>query len=513
MAVGVSIPTATVTEETQGTRTYAIAVCIFASLGGMFFGYDQGVTGGVIVMDNFLFDFCVGYEHNTYKDCTSSSRNMPENWTTFTTLYNVVYYIGCIVGAYIGGYIAQRYGRRVTIFNAGCLFTTGTLWVCLTPPKQHALVLMGRFFAGAGVGNSSFSLPIFGAEAAPKELRGILSGSMQAMNTTGMLLSNIVNNLVASSTYGWRITNAVALIPSFIVMIGIFTVPESPRWTYQVKGRGEARTVLKRLRQTEHVDKELDAIGDQLKMESKSVTWSTLWLDSSLLRRTLIAMSLQGLQQATGINPVLLYGGEIFRDVSGNGVLSLLILSIVFWLSTFPGMYWVDRVGRRRLLLIGAIGMAVGHLVSAITFTYGCNGNTTSSNCSVWAGYVMIIFTSIFIFNFAISWGPVCWIYPAEIFPTNVRAKAVTLSTMSNWLAGSAMIAVAKLFSYLNVNGVFYLFGFLSLVCFVFVYLFCPETKGLLLEDIEPLFITFEENANSSQPDYKCTSTPNQLRV
>ncbi|EQC33648.1 hypothetical protein SDRG_08752 [Saprolegnia diclina VS20] len=103
---------------TEGSRTYAIVVCVFASLGGIFFGYDQGVTGGVLVMDSFLNDFCVDYDGNSYTNCTAASADLPDNWSTFTTLYNVLYYIGCIFGAYLGGYIADKYGRRATIFSA-----------------------------------------------------------------------------------------------------------------------------------------------------------------------------------------------------------------------------------------------------------------------------------------------------------------------------------------------------------------------------------------------------------
>ncbi|EQC33650.1 hypothetical protein SDRG_08754 [Saprolegnia diclina VS20] len=279
---------------TEGSRTYAIVVCVFSSLGGIFFGYDQGVTGGVLVMDSFLNDFCVDYDGNTKAACTVNSADLPDNWSTFTTLFNVLYYIGCIFGAYLGG--------------------------------------------------------------------------------------------------------------------------------------------------------------------------------------------------ATGINPIFTYGGQIFKDVVGDGVVSLLIFQIVNFLSTIPAMVWVDKIGRRRLLLLGAAGMVIGHLVSAIAFTAGCKGDTSKSDCSTGAGWTMIVFTAFFIFNFAISWGPICWVYPAEIFPMNVRAKAVSASSMANWCMGALMIGIPKLFPYLNINGVFFLFTALCALAYTYVYFNCPETKGLLLEDIELLF-------------------------
>ncbi|KAI9895106.1 hypothetical protein PsorP6_018869 [Peronosclerospora sorghi] len=220
-------------------------------------------------------------------------------------------------------------------------------------------------------------------------------------------------------------------------------------------------------------------------------------MEPSILKRVIIAMLLQVLQQGTGINPVFTYGGLIFKDVLGNGILSVLIISIVNFISTIPAMRWVDTYGRRQLLLIGAVGMVISHLVSAILFTLGCNGNTESAGCSKTSGYAIIVATSLFVFNFAISWGPVCWIYPAEIFPLNVRSMAVSLSTMANWLMGVVMTWVVKLFPSLNINGVFFLFSGTSILSGMFVYFKCPETAGILLEDIESLFNGSARHKNS----------------
>jgi len=473
--------------RTEGSRTYAIIVCVFASLGGLLFGYCQGMTGGMLVMNSFLYTFCKRYDGNTMESCQQSSGQLPQNWLTFTTLYNVMYYIGCIAGAFIGGWVADRFGRRKTIFNAGLMFCLGTAWCGLTRRDDRTGILFARIFQGLGVGNYSFSLPLFGAEVAPKELRGLLSGFMQMTVVTGLLLANVMNQVFKEHREGWRITHLCSTSAAVVVMVGIFCVPESPRWTYQNKGKNAAEAVLKRLRQTESVHYELQAIGDAIAAEGDPVGWKEL-MEPHIRRRVFIAMFMQVLQQATGINPVFTYGGVIFKDIGGDGILSVLILSIVNFTSTIPAMRWVDTYGRRKLLLVGAAGMCVGHVVSAIVFTAGCRGDTENAGCSRTAGTIMVIATSFFIFNFAISWGPVCWIYPSEIFPLNVRAKSVSLSTMANWLAGTMMMVVPQLFPYLNINGVFFLFTALCGGCGVFVYFICPETKGILLEDIEALF-------------------------
>ncbi|RLN95693.1 hypothetical protein BBJ28_00019339, partial [Nothophytophthora sp. Chile5] len=152
---------------TEGKRTYAIIVCVFASLGGLFFGYDQGVTGGVLVMSSYLNDFCVGWHDQTMDDCTKAASDLPQRWVDFTLWYNMTYNIGCMIGALAGGWVADKFGRRVTIFQAGLLFCVGTSWVAFCPSQAHSQLLTARFIQGMGVGNSSFSLPLFGAEMAP----------------------------------------------------------------------------------------------------------------------------------------------------------------------------------------------------------------------------------------------------------------------------------------------------------------------------------------------------------
>ncbi|KAJ0389454.1 hypothetical protein ATCC90586_012060 [Pythium insidiosum] len=177
-------------------------------------------------MDSFLNDYCIGWNGMTHDDCHKDSNNLPSRWLDFTLWYNMMYNIGCIFGALIGGYVADRFGRRVTIFNAGLLFCIGTSWVCFNKAQEHALLLVARVIQGMGVGNSSFSLPIFGAEMAPKELRGFLSGFMQMTIVTGLLLANVVNLIVEHHASGWRITNGVAMAAPIIVMLGIFCVPD-----------------------------------------------------------------------------------------------------------------------------------------------------------------------------------------------------------------------------------------------------------------------------------------------
>ncbi|KAG4243993.1 hypothetical protein PC116_g8164 [Phytophthora cactorum] len=364
----------------------------------------------------------------------------------------MVYNLGCLVGALIGGYVADRFGRRATIFSAGILFCVGTCWLCLTPSQEHTMIYFARIVQGFGVGNSSFSLPLFGSEMAPKELRGRLSGLMAIPVTFGQWLANLVNILAENTAQGWRISNAVSMIPPIIVMLGIFCVPESPRWTYQHKGRETALSVLKRLRRTDNVREELDAIGAQItEEETGNKGLRGLW-EPSIRRRVIIAMTIQLGQQATGINLIMTYGSMIFKDITGAGVYASLLLSDVSCLSSGPAV---------------------------------CDGNVDNAGCPTVGGWLICIGTAFFVFSYSVSWGSLPWIYCSEIFPLNVRASAVSMSTAANWVGGAVMTEVVKLFPYMNINGVFFLFAGLTVL---FIYFFCPETKGILLEDVDGLF-------------------------
>ncbi|KAL4118772.1 hypothetical protein PRIC2_011094 [Phytophthora ramorum] len=490
---------------TEGKRTYAIVVCVFAALGGMFFGYDQGVTSSMLIMDSFLYDYCVGWHNFTYEECTRSTSDLPSEWTSFTVWYNMTYNLGCLVGAFIGGFVADKLGRRATIFCAGLLFCGGTCWVCFNKSQAHTLMYLARIIQGFGVGNSSFSLPLFGAEMAPKELRGMLSGFMQMTVVIGLFLANIVNIIVYNHDRGWRTTNGISMAPPIVVILGIWFVPESPRWTYKHKGKEAAEQILKRLRQTDNVGHELEVIGDQIAEEEAGGKGLLEIFEPSVRKRVIIAMLLQVLQQATGINPIMSYGALIFKDITNSGRYSALFISGVNFLSTIPAMRWVDTYGRRTMLLIGGVGMIVGHLWAAILFSAICDGNVDNAGCPTVGGWFICLGSAFFVFNFAISWGPVCWIYPAEIFPLNVRASGVALSTAANWAMGAVMTEVVKLFPSLNIDGVFYLFAGLCLICLVFVYFFCPETKGIMLEDIEALF---NKDKTAKSPEFVEIKSP-----
>jgi SP family sugar:H+ symporter-like MFS transporter len=488
-----------------GKPHFAVFLAAFASLGGWFFGYDQGVTGGIVVMSSFKNDFCIGVYANK-STCELPVPALPPEYRRFLLLFTLLYNIGCFIGAvFISSFVAERFGRRAIIFTSAVLFLIGTSMVIFPPggsTKIMILILVGRVVEGTGVGCSSFSCPLYASEIAPTNLRGMLSGFMQMTVVTGLFAANVVNYFLQDHKWGWRLSNGVILIAPITIMIGIFFCPETPRWLFKKKGRESAEKSLKRIRKIDDVTPELNAIADVVREEGNMMSIRELFTTKKMLQRLGIGVGLHILQQATGINPIFTYGGIIYQDILGKGIISLLVLSGTNLLSTIPALFLFDRLGRRNLLIFSGLGMVIGHLVAATVFVTGCsidkrniNGTTISEdhvNCATSSGITMLVFTAVFVSCFAISWGPIAWIYAAEIYPLNVRARAMSLTTGSNWFMGTIMSYILELIAPLGIGGVFYLFSGLCLLAVVFVYFFCPETRGVLLEDIEEVFDNFQ---------------------
>ena len=489
----------------SGKAYFAVLLAAFSSLGGWFFGYDQGVTGGIVVMSSFKNDFCIGVYANA-TICDRPVAYLPSGYRRFLVFFTLFYNIGCFIGAvFISSFVAERYGRRAILFTASVLFLVGTSTVIFPPGGSKAimtLILIGRIIEGTGVGCSSFACPLYASEIAPTHLRGMLSGFMQMTVVLGLFAANVVNIFLKDHKWGWRLSNGIILIAPITIMIGIFFCPETPRWLYKRRDRHSAEQSLKRIRRTDNVTAELDAIDDAIKEEGNQLSLKELFTTRKMLERLGIGVGIHVLQQATGINPIFTFGGIIYENILGKGLISLLILSGANLLSTIPALFLFDRLGRRNLLIYAGLAMVVGHLVAATVFATGGSVKQTFINgtditqeiidCKSSPGILRLVFPVIVVAFFAISWGPIAWIYAAEIFPLNVRAKAVSITTGSNWFMGTIMSYILELITPLGIHGVFYLFSGLSLLAVIFVYLFCPETRRVLLEDIDEVFENFQ---------------------
>ena len=468
-------------------RTWMI--CGFASFGGIFFGYDSGYISGVMGMNYFIHEF-------TGKAYGSDNFAL-DSWQK--SLITSILSAGTFFGALMAGDFADWKGRRPTIIGSCLLFMVGV--VLQIASTTVALLTVGRIIAGFGVGGVSATIILYMSEIAPKKVRGTIVAGYQFCVTIGLLLASCVDygtkNRTDSGSY--RIPIALQLIWAIILTIGLFFLPESPRY-YVKKGKVDlAAKVLSILRQqpadSAYVQEELAEIIENHERESALIptqTYFQSWAScfsgslrdqSSNVRRTILGTSLQMMQQWTGINFIFYFGTTFFQELGTikNEFLISIITTLVNVCSTPLSFYTVEKMGRRILLIYGAAGMLVCEFIVAIAGTVdGGNHKTVSA---------MIAFICIYIFFFASTWGPGAWIVIGEIFPIPIRSRGVGLSTASNWL-WNCIIAVITPYMVGEDKGnlgakVFFIWGSLCTCCLVYAIFLVPETKGLTLEEVD----------------------------
>lgn len=412
---------------------------------------------------------------------------------------------GTFFGALIAGDLADWIGRRTTII-AGCgIFLLGV--ILQTASSALGLLVAGRLIAGFGVGFVSAIIILYMSEIAPRKVRGALVSGYQFCITIGILLASCVDygtqNRTDSGSY--RIPIAIQMLWAIILAVGLFLLPESPRY-YVKKGNLEKATqVLTRLRGepqgSELIQAELAEIVANHEYEMSVIpqggyfkTWFSCFTGglrspSSNLRRTILGTSLQMMQQWTGINFIFYFGTTFFQELGtiSNPFLISLITTLVNVCST-PISFWiVERYGRRTILIWGALGMLICEfIVGIIGVTAGRQSQHNHSAVSA-----QIAFICFYIFFFATTWGPGAWVLIGEIFPLPIRSRGVALSTASNWL-WNCIIAVITPYMVGTDPGdanlgsrVFFVWGSLCTCCFVYAYLIIPETKGLSLEQVD----------------------------
>jgi len=444
-------------------RFVNIAAAITAT-GGLLFGYDTGVISGALlfIKQDFapLSPFLQGIIVSTLL-------------------------VGAVVGALSGGPLSDRIGRRPTALLAAVVFGAGALAVAFAP--SVTFIIFGRFLLGLGVGLASMIVPLYIAEIAPPDRRGALVSLNQLMITIGILVSYIVG-VIFTPIEGWRYMFGVALIPALILGIGMFRLPESPRWLFEHGQLERARSVLGRSRTPEQVDLELQEMEEikALEQEQEQAGVSYRELLAPFVRPALIiGIGLAIFQQITGINTVIYYAPTILQGVgfSEGGAIAATALGVgvVNVGFTILAVRIIDRAGRRPLLIIGLIGMVISLTLLGLVFAIGATSGA--------AGLLATVCLALYIASFAISLGPVFWLMISEIYPLRIRGTAMSVASIANW-GSNWLVALTfpVLLATLGGAGSFWLFAALGIVAWFFVYFRVPETKGRSLEEIEASF-------------------------
>lgn len=433
------------------------------ALGGMLFGYDTGVISGALLFIR--------------KDLSLTSAL--EGLVVSSVM------IGAILGSLISGPLADKMGRKKIILALSVLFilgTIGTSW----PPTVEVMIAF-RVILGVAVGGASGMVPIYLAEIAPANKRGSITAINSVMNAIGMLLAYIINYTYSFSG-NWHAMLGFALFPSTILLLGMFLLPESPKWLAKNKGISQAKAVLMMTHDDEsEVDQELFVLDAMLKKneEGKFSDIFNPWIRPIVIIGIMIAI----LQQITGANTIFYYMPTVLSD-SGLGdniaLVSHIGIGIINLIMTVVGVFLIDRVGRKKMLAWGSIGMGSSLLILSL-IEYLHSGSQI-------AGMVMIATMCLFMFSYSTTWGMVAWVLMAEIFPLRVKGIAMAICTVVLWSSNSIL---SFFFPIANERfGASTTFGFFAVICFIsfwFVKRFVPETKGKTLEEIE-LDFRFDKN-------------------
>ncbi|MGH3253127.1 MAG: sugar porter family MFS transporter [Trebonia sp.] len=439
----------------QSIRRHVVLVSGITALGGLLFGYDTGVVSGALL---FL------------KDDFGGLSSFEQELVTSLLL------VGAAVGALFAGRIADRVGRRLTVLGTALIFVVGVLLAAFAP--AFGVLLAARVIIGLAVGSASMVVPLYIGEVAPPGIRGALVSMNQLAITSGILVSYLADYWLAG-TESWRLMFGLAAIPAVLLFVGMLFQAESPHWLV-MHGRDEqARRVLARLRAPEEIEPEIAEVHRVTEIEQLG----TRDLLSAKLRPMLaVGVLLAVFQQITGINTVIYYAPTLLKSAgfgTNGSLLANVVNGAVNVIMTIIAIRLLDRVGRRTLLLIGTVGMAVGMFLTAFSFSGGENLHGASAVTAILG---LLIYTG----SFAIGLGPVFWLLIAEIYPLAIRGAAMSVATIANWAANFAVtISFLTIKNAIGGMGVFLLFGCLTLVALLYFWRQVPETKGRSLQEIE----------------------------
>jgi sugar porter (SP) family MFS transporter len=440
--------------DPRAVRRRVAVVAAITALGGLLFGYDTGVVSGALL---FL-----------KKDFGGLSSFQEELVTSLLL-------VGAVLGALAAGRLADLIGRRLTVLITAAVFVVGVLLAAFTP--TFPVLLVARIIIGLAVGSASTTVPLYIGEVVPPRVRGGLVSLNQLAITAGILVSYLIDYGLSDSG-NWRLMFGLAAIPAVALFAGMLFQKESPHWLIK-KGRDdEARAVLHRLRDDSDIEEEIREVHELTKREG---SYRDL-LSPRVRPLVVVGVLLAVFQQITGINTVIYYAPTLLQG-AGLGNNAALLANVVNGAvnvgMTIVAIRLLDKVGRRPLLLSGTTGMAVGMIIVGCSFI---GGSTLHGGLALVAIAGLLIYTG----SFAIGLGPVFWLLIAEIYPLKIRGAAMSVAGMANWAANFVVtVSFLTLLNAISGVGVFFLFGFLTLVALAYFWWKVPETKGRSLQEIE----------------------------
>ncbi|XP_047967711.1 sugar carrier protein C-like [Salvia hispanica] len=464
---------------------YVVVTCIIAAMGGLIFGYDIGISGGVTSMDSFLEKFFPSVYRKQKADDSTNQYCKFDSQTL--TMFTSSLYLAALCSSLVASTVTRKLGRKLSMLCGGVLFCVGALINGFA--KAVWMLIVGRIFLGFGIGFANQSVPLYLSEMAPYKYRGALNIGFQLSITIGILAANVLNYGFAKikGGWGWRLSLGGAMVPALIITVGSLILPETPNSMIERGQSEEARSKLQRIRGIDNVDEEFNDLVEASQASSKvEHPWRNI-LQRKYRPHLTMAIAIPFFQQLTGINVIMFYAPVLFKTIgfgSDAALMSAVITGGVNVIATVVSIYYVDKLGRRFLFIEGGIQMLVCQVCVAIfiAIKFGVDGQP--GELPKWYAIVVVLFICIYVAGFAWSWGPLGWLVPSEIFPLEIRSAAQSLNVSVNMVF---TFAVAQIFMTMLCHlkfGLFLFFGFFVMVMTVFIYFFLPETKNIPIEEM-----------------------------
>ncbi|CAL9218383.1 unnamed protein product [Arabidopsis halleri] len=467
-----------------GVTVFVIMTCIVAAMGGLLFGYDLGISGGVTSMEEFLSKFFPEVDRQMHEARRETAYCKFDN--QLLQLFTSSLYLAALVSSFAASAVTRKYGRKISMFVGGVAFLIGSLFNAFA--TNVAMLIIGRLLLGVGVGFANQSTPVYLSEMAPAKIRGALNIGFQMAITIGILIANLINYGTSQmARNGWRVSLGLAAVPAVVMVIGSFVLPDTPNSMLERGKYEQAREMLQKIRGADNVDEEFQDLCDACEAAKKVENpWKNIFQHAKYRPALVFCSAIPFFQQITGINVIMFYAPVLFKTLGfadDASLISAVITGAVNVVSTLVSIYAVDRYGRRILFLEGGIQMIISQIVvgTLIGMKFGTTGSGTLTPATAdW----ILAFICLYVAGFAWSWGPLGWLVPSEICPLEIRpagqAINVSVNMFFTFLIGQFFLTMLCHMKF----GLFYFFGGMVAVMTVFIYFLLPETKGVPIEEM-----------------------------
>ncbi|KAL5810807.1 hypothetical protein ACOSQ3_027547 [Xanthoceras sorbifolium] len=484
MAVGAAITSGGQSQYSGKMTVFVVLSCMIAAMGGVIFGYDIGISGGVTSMEPFLEKFFP----EVYKKMKADTKisNYCKFDSQLLTSFTSSLYVAGLVASFFASSVTRAFGRKPSILVGGVAFLAGA---ALGGAALNVyMLILGRILLGVGVGFANQSVPLYLSEMAPPIHRGAINIGFQLCVGIGVLSANLINfgTQKIEGGWGWRISLAMAAVPASILTLGALFLPETPNSLIQRKNDPQkAKLLLQKVRGTDDVQPELDdlikasAISKTIKHPFKKI------IQRKYRPQLVMAIVIPFFQQVTGINVISFYAPILFITLGlgeSAALMSAVVTGLVGTFSTFLSMLAVDKLGRKTIFLTGGIQMFLSQILvgGIMAAKLGDHGGISTGYT-----YIVLVLICAYVSGFGWSWGPLGWLVPSEIFSLEVRSAGQSITVAVGFLF-TFLIAQTFLAMLCHLKaGIFFFFGGWVVVMTSFVYFLLPETKNVPIEQME----------------------------